>query len=135
MYTDLYEVITDRLTALGFANVDTALGDEPPLPAVQAYLAEDKEVKHDTTVIRELTYTVKVTVGHNETGGSAQQEILAMLDTHRDGFAGWRPPDLVGIQGSFSVPSIRIEDFKDHGSTVYLVFLRLRVIPGTFNRN
>lgn len=134
MYADIYSVIVARLAALSVSNVDTALGDPPALPAVQPYLVQDKEIATKPTVIRELVYGVKVTVGHNDTGGAAQLEMLALLDTIRDGFAGWRPDDCVGIQGAFSVPDVRIEDFKDHGSTVYLVVLKLRVSPQTFNR-
>ncbi len=135
MYSDIYDIITERLTALGLLNVGTALGDQPPLPATQPFLSEDKEVSLKPVVIRELTYMIKVTVGNNETAGAAQTEMLELLDLIRDGFAGWRPENLVGIQRSFSVPSVRISDFKDHGSLEYLVFLRLRVNPKSFIRN
>lgn len=135
MYSDIYDVIGERLTELGLENVDTALGDQPPLPAVQPFFSEDKELAKKPVVIRGLTYMVKVTVGHNETPKAAQTEMLGLLDTIRDGFADWRPDDLVGVQGSFSVLSVQIADFKDHGRLEYLVFLRLRVNPKSFKRN
>ncbi len=134
MYVDLYDVFAEQLTALGFANVGTAVGEQPALPSVQPFLSEDKEVTKENVVIREVVYILKVTVGHNETPKAAQTEMLGLLDTIRDGFAGWRPENLEGIQGSIAVPSIQLSDFKDHGNLEYLVFLRLRVIPRTFKR-
>ncbi|HEB51574.1 MAG TPA: hypothetical protein ENI89_13285 [Desulfobulbus sp.] len=134
MYTDLFDVITDRLADLGVANVGTALGGEQPLPSVQPYLAEDKEQQTGTTVFREIVFAVKVTVGHNDNELAAQAEMLGLLDTVRDGFHGWRPPDCVGIQRGFRVPAVRLEEFRSGGSTVYLVLLQVRVIPETFKR-
>jgi len=132
MYSEVFTIITDRMAAIGLANVDTALGDEPPLPAVQVYLAKDNEVKTQTIVIRELLWGVKVTVGHNNTDGAAQAEMLTILDTIRDGFAGWLPTSCVGIQDGFRVQVVAVEDYKDHGSTVYTAVLAVRVVPDTF---
>jgi len=132
MYHDLYTVITDRLTALGLNNVATGIGDVPPLPACQVWLGEDKFITDAPAVIRELTWALQVTVGHNDTDGAAQLQMHGYLDTIRDGFSDWRPGDCVGLQGAFSVPTLRIESYKDHGSTVYLAALLIRVFPQSF---
>ncbi len=135
MYVDFLEIISERLGGIGLPNVATAIGDQPPLPAAQPFLSEDKEITKETIVVRELTWIVKVTVGHNEANGQAEAQMMGLLDSIRNGFAGWRPDGLVGVQRSFSVPSVRISDFKDHGSLEYHVFLRLRVNPQSFKRN
>ncbi len=66
MYQELYEAVADRLDALLPANVAPALGADPPLPACQPYLAGDRGIKVNTTRARELTWAIKVSVGHSD---------------------------------------------------------------------
>ena len=134
MYQELYEAVADRLNALLPANVAPALGADPPLPACQPYLAGDRGIKVNTTRARELTWVIKVSVGHSDLEGAAQDEIMALLDTIRDGFDNWQPDGHLGLQGPFRVKEIRIEDFQDHGNTVYLVILTVRVIPAVYEK-
>jgi len=134
MYAELYQAIEDRLTGLGLANVSPALGGDPPLPACQPYFIGDKAAQVNTTKFRELIFGVKVTVGHFEQPGAAQNEAMTLLDTIRAGCDKWQPENIHGLQGPVRVRDIRIEDFRDHGSTVYLVLLAVRVIPAVFQK-
>ena len=132
VYHDLYTILSDRLLAIGFAHVGSALQDPPPLPAVQIYLNGDKEIAKTPSVLRELTWVAKLAVGPDSDGNAQVEDLHTYLDMLRDGFAGWRIPGVVGITEPCSVPEINIIGHQDHGQTQYLVFIVVRVIPATF---
>lgn len=132
MYRELYDVVVARLTALNLPNIDTALGPQPPLPAVQPYLVEDRELRKSQPIFRDVFYGIKVTVGHNETTGGAAKEMMDLLDTIRSGFDGFELDNWIGVKEPFSVVSSKIEGFTDHGSLIYVVLLRVQIIPETF---
>ncbi len=132
MYQEMYESQLARLALLGFANVGSALADTPPLPAVQLYLHDDKEVTQAPQPFREVQWVVQLTVGPDGDGDAKVKDLHRYLDNIRDGFAGWRPEGSVGIVEPCSVPKIAISGHKDHGPTEYLIFLVWRIVPQTF---
>ncbi len=132
MYQGLYTMITAKLAALGFANIGSSLDDQPPLPAVQVYMHEDKEVTQRPGAHREVTYIVQLTMGPDANDDAQVSDLHNAMDTIRDGFAGWRT-ETVGITEPVSVPKITIAAHKGHGATQYMIFIVFRVIPATFH--
>ena len=134
MYLEIYRIIEARVSELGPWHVAPALGDEPPYPAVQPYLHNDEDKRTGTTRFRELKWAIKITVAHDETPGAAQEQMMGILDALRDGFDQWVPDGYTGIQTGFHVDTVRIEGYRDHGETIYLMILSLRVIPQAFGQ-
>ncbi len=132
MYQELYERLVMRLSSLGFANVGSALAEIPPLPAVQLYLHDDKEITQAPQPFRELQWVIQLTVGPDSEGDAKIADLHRYLDTLRDGFAGWHPTGSTGIVEPISVPKITLSGHKDHGPTEYLLFLVCRIVPAAF---
>lgn len=132
MYTAIYTIITDRLRELGFENVGTGFGRTPPLPAVQVWLGEDKLIEAQPVEWRDQLWVVQLTIAHDEVTGRAQQKAHDLVNTLRAGFYRWKPQDTRGFGGPFSVDQLKIEDYKEGGSIVYLAALSVRVYPGKF---
>lgn len=135
IYQPLYEVITARFAEIAALSVVPALSTAKRVPPLaDLWLAEDREIESQPAEIRELVFVAEVEVAHQEPAGDSQQQMHGLLDAVRAQFRAWRPADCKGLRGAFSVPLIKAKSYQDHGPTVYLVSLAVRVYPGAFAR-
>jgi len=127
----LFQAILSKITAMGaFASVTPALrSDAVVYPAAEVWLAEDKQVADSPAVTRDLTYVIQITAGHRE-DNAVQTVLHPLLDTLRSEFSNWLP-DFVGLMPA-TVPVIKIASHEDHGKTVYVLHIVIRVYINTF---
>lgn len=138
MYSEIQQIIEARFFSevSELVTVGTALRDkQPKRPDALVWLAEDKDVGGNPTVLRELVWMVKLSVDHEKVDGLAQTKMHEILNDARIAFAGWRPAGVVGIRGAMQVGTIRISDHKELGPTEYLMQIIHRVFPKNFSIN
>ena len=127
----LFDAILARIVGLNlFLSVVPALHpDQVPIPSAEVWLAEDKLVEDMPEKTRDLIYQVQITVGYQE-DGTVQSVLHPMLDAIRNSFSAWEP-DFIGLMPA-TVPSIKIAGHEDHGKTIYVAQILIRVFPETF---
>lgn len=133
MYQKLYEIITDRLRELSFTNIGSALQTPPPLPSVQVFLMEDKELDSSPAVRRQVSYGVQLTVGPGSDGDTNPATLHQLLAALMDGFAGLSLHERWIIE-PVSVPKLTITDHVDHKGTQYLILLVFILVPKIFEQ-
>lgn len=135
MLNDLHNLIAARLaTIAGFEYIGTALQDEQQKrPDALIWLEDDSEVANSPG--RDLTWGIRLSVGHSETVGAAQTAIYNLLDAVRTAFAGWEPAGVAGIEPkSMRVPKIKLVGHENKKPTIYLVLVSFRVFPKVFKK-
>jgi len=135
MINDLFDVIKARFVSLDrFGSVCDGLSEDKRVyPLVEVWLAEIREIESKPAEILELVFAATVVVAHDK-DGQQQRQMHDHLDAIRSAFNGWRPDDVIGMQGFFKVPFVKIESYREYGTAVYPVSLAVRVFPEKFAR-